>query len=240
MKRKILSVWMVLMLSFCGIPSVGSGAIAITASGDATGSTLSVSIMNGTSLTGTYAAGANNLSFSQYLEVKFSCGRAGYQAIIVSTDNSNLSANPKYTGGGSGSGLVLTTNTATNAALHWVVFDTPVSGGYTFVPGADPNTEPIKTSNQFFVADKKESPFPAGYASFAYDIDAFAGNLANAPDSGRNTVDGKIYIYLGANLKFMPAGTYKTNMFRVELVTINPDQSFVVHNRKTFTVTATR
>ncbi|HNV86006.1 MAG TPA: hypothetical protein PKL97_03455 [Candidatus Omnitrophota bacterium] len=240
MKRKILSVWMILALLFCGVPSAGMGEVVITATANATGSALSVSIMNGTAITGTYVSGSNNLSFSQYLEVKFSCGRDGYQAIIISTDNSNISANPKYTGGGSGSGLILTSNTATNAALHWVVFTDPVSGGYTFVPGSDPNAEPIKTSNQFFVADKKESPFPAGYASFVYDIDAFAGNLANAPDPGRSTVTGTIYIYLGANLKFMPAGTYKTSMLRIELVTINPDQTFVVHNRRTVTVTATR
>ncbi len=210
------------------------------AQGTAKTSTLDVTIQNGSSITGTYVSGSNNLSFAQYLKVKYSCNLDGYQAIIISTDNSSASASPRYTGSGSGSGLVLASATATNAALHWVVFVTPVSGGYTFVPGSDPNAEPIKTSNQFFVTDKKESPYPVGYASFAFALDSYTANLADAPNVGRTTTGGIVYVYLGANLKFMPAGQYKTNSLSVELVTINPDNSYIVHQKKTFTVTATK
>ncbi len=241
MKKKAAFILAMAVLTTLALPlKEASSVVILSVGGSSKGGTLQVNIMNGTAIAGTYVAGKNNLSFAQYLEVKFSCAIDGYQALIISTDNSVLGANPRYTGTGSGSGLILESSPATNAALHWVVFDSPVSGGYTFVPGTDPNTEPIKTANQFFVADKKESPFPAGYASFVYDLTNYAAKLADAPTASRQTTDGTVYVYLGANLKFMPAGTYRTNRLKVELVTIKPDQSVEMHYSQTFTVTATR
>lgn len=201
-------------------------------------STIEVNLMDGDLFEGTLAEGRDTISFPQHLEVKYSSTLDGYQALIISTDNSSQSASPRYTGSGSGSGLVLDSNTELNAALHWVVSDSPVEGGYQFVPGTNPDVEPINPALQFFTADKKEAPFSAGYASFIFDIDGYASKLADAPNDNRSTADGTISVYLGANLKGLPAGTYETSTLTVELVTVNPDQTFVVHHRRRFRVQA--
>jgi len=198
-------------------------------------SSMQVQLINGSELTGQTNSGV--ISYAQYLRVNFSSTLSGFQAVIISTANKEASASPQYTGGGSGSGLVSQSNTAQNAALHWVVHETPVSGGYNF---ASCGGEPVCTSNQFFVADKSESPFPAGYASTLYDINGLSAQLPGAPTGGRSVSNGQFYIYLGANLTGMADGTYKTNRLRVELVTINGDGSHNVHHSYQAEVTGIR
>lgn len=252
MKNRTFCVLLALGLGLSGASSDLRAAVAIKAEGDVpVVSTVTATIKNGTEIKATYASGSTSLSFPQYLEVNFNCSRVGYQALIVSTDNSSAAANPKYTGTGSGSGLVYLSNKTQNAALHWVVFDSPVTGGYTFVPGTDPVAEPIKTANQFFIVDQKERvsnpadpfylKFPAGYASFVFGLRQLVASLANAPDPDRKTIDGKVYVYLGANVRFRSAGIYKTNTLKIQLVTINDDKTFTEHAATAaFTVTATR
>jgi len=200
-------------------------------------SSMAVQLIGGSEITGQTGNGQFVISYPQYLKVNFSANRAGFQAVIISTANKEPTANPKYTGGGSGSGLVQTSNTSKNVALHWVVQAQPVTGGYTFTSCGN---EPICTSNQFFVADKSESPFPAGYASTLYDINSASGQLPGAPTAGRSVSNGEFYIYLGANFKGSPTGTYKSSTLRVELVTIHGDGSTSVHHSYQTNVTGIR
>jgi hypothetical protein len=197
-------------------------------------SSLTVTIQNGTDLSGVTAGPV--FSMGPYLKVDYFSNRLGFQALVLSTENSSVGANPKYTGGGNGAGIIQTSNTTLNVPLHWVVFDQPVQGGYTFVGRSNP-PEPIDTSKQFFVVDKKESPFPAGYASFTFDILNFFSRLAAAPSADRTTNSGTVYIYLGANFTGTPAGTYKSNTFSLELATVSNGQITEVHQKRTFTIT---
>jgi hypothetical protein len=201
-------------------------AAVITAAGTASDvNTLNVSLVNGTSLSGTTSATAFN--FAARLKVDYFSNAQGYQAILIYTDNSNAAANPKYTGGGDGAGLVHSTSTAVNVPMHWVVHTT--SFAYNFTP--------IDPSNEFFVVDQKRpdgSPFPAGFASFLYDLNRSFGYLAAAPIANRSTNSGTVYVNLAANFAGAPAGTYKTNQLKIALCTLNNGQIVSVEQIRTF------
>lgn len=240
--RKIFSVILIAVISFGLQPLLGKLLAATTI--DQTkiftsnasvpeSSNMQVTIQNGASLGGTTSA--NEYSFPQYLSVQYAVNRSGYQAIVIFTDNSATAANPKYTGGGDGAGLVKTTSTTINAPLHWVVFPTAGAGFYTFAP--------IDASNEFFVVDKKRpdgSAFPAGFASFIFDILFNRSFLAAAPIPQRDDTDGLVFIFLGANFTGASAGTYKTNQLKIQLVTLVNGNITAVHHEQILTATVTK
>lgn len=194
--------------------------------------TLTVQILGNTTLApaGFDLGGTtSNQAFSlpQYIKVLYDTNRLGYQSVIIATDNSATTANPKYTGFGDGAGLVFEGNTSRNAPLHWTVFPEPQAGGYVFQPGNNAVSEPIRTSNQFFVVDFKRpngDAFPAGFASLAYGIHGQSADLPAAPTSGRRDENGEAYIYLGVNLKGGPQGKYSSNRLKFMLVTLDQGQ----------------
>ncbi|MBI4550324.1 MAG: hypothetical protein HY714_05310 [Candidatus Omnitrophica bacterium] len=201
-------------------------AALITASGTAAAvNTLNVTLVNGTSLSGTTSG--TTFNFAARLKVDYFSNQEGYQAILIYTDNSNAAANPRYTGGGDGAGLVLSTATAVNVPMHWVVHTTSFS--YNF--------HPIDPSNEFFVVDQRRpdgSAFPAGFASFLYDLNRSFGYLAAAPIANRSTNSGTVYINLAANFAGASAGTYKTNQLKIALCTLNNGQIVSVEQIRIF------
>lgn len=241
MKKKIFGYLAGLAFFYAALFFVGSTpfgqallqASTFTAAGSVTSlGTLNVTVQGGTSLTG--SGTLTTFNFAQYLKVDYYSNLPGYQAVLIYTDNSNATANPKYTGGGDGAGLVKTTATTVNVPMHWVVFPTVQSGGYNFHP-IDPSTE-------FFVVDKKRpdgSAFPAGFASFAYDIQNAFALLAAAPTPNRSSNSGTVYVYLAANFAGASSGTYKTNKLTFELDTLNNGAITTVHAQRTFTATVT-
>lgn len=127
-------------------------------------------------------------------------GIGDFKAILIFTNNRDASANPKYIGEGSGSGLVGKTARDIDAPLHWVVFDTKQAGGYTFTaydPATTPiqhkggrtKAEPIDTRNHLFVQDLRQddatafvvSDFDPGFATVIGGIAGKEAFLANAP-----------------------------------------------------------
>jgi len=235
MKKSVFVISLALAsLCFLGSPGITSASL-FTADGSVLEtSSLTVTIQNGTSLTGT-SSGSTTFNFPQYLKVDYYSNQSGYQAVIIFTDNSSAGANPKYTGGGDGAGMVLTTSTAVNVPMHWVVFPTAQTGGYNF--------DPIDPANEFFVVDKKRpdgSAFPAGFASFIFDLQQRLASLAAAPIANRTTNSGTVYIYLAANFQGAPTGTYKTNQLNIQLVTLVNGSITAVHQSQVFTATVTR
>ncbi len=238
MKKKILGYIAGLALFYAALFIIGSTpfgqallqASTFTAAGSITPiGTLNVTVQNGSSLTG--SGTLTTFNFAQYLKVDYYSNLPGYQAVLISTNNSSATANPKYTGGGDGAGLVKTTQTNANVPMHWVVFPTVQTGGYNF--------HPINPANEFFMTDKKSSPFPASFASFAFDIQQAFALLAAAPISGRSSNSGTVYVYLAANFAGASAGTYQTNKLTFELDTLNNGAIVTVHQQRTFTATVT-
>ncbi|OGW68517.1 MAG: hypothetical protein A2036_00015 [Omnitrophica bacterium GWA2_50_21] len=221
-------------LFFAGSTPFGQSllqASTFTAAGSITPiGTLNVTLQNGSSLSG--SGTATTFNFAQYLKVDYYSNLSGYQAVLIYTDNSIATANPKYTGFGDGAGLIKTTATNVNVPMHWVVFTTPQSGGYNF--------HPINPDNEFFVVDKKRpdgSAFPAGFASFIYDVREAFSLLAAAPLPDRSTNSGTVYVYLAANFAGQSAGTYKTSTLSFDLVTLNNGAIVASHQKRTFTAT---
>lgn len=240
--KKLLSLILIAVFCLSAHPLLGKLLAAVTVNqtkiftSNATASETSsmlVTIQNGSTLGGSTTA--TEYSFPQYLRVAYNVNRNGYQAIVIFTDNSATAANPKYTGGGDGAGLVKTTSTTINAPLHWVVFPTAGAGFYTFAP--------IDPSNEFFVVDKKRpdgSAFPAGFASFIFDINFGRSFLAAAPIPQRDDTDGIVFIFLGANFAGASAGTYRTNQLKIQLVTLLNGNITAVHHEQVLTATVTK
>ena len=165
-------------------------------------------------------------SSAQVLKITFNNNSPGFQAILIATDNRSPLANPRYTGKGSGSGLIHVDQTNVDVPMHWVVFNNQIPGGYKFVPGGG---QPINPDIQFFVQDLRQNQstdFPVpwyspGYGSIVFGITNKIATLAKAPiQLNRTTQSGTIYVYLGANFQGKPRGIYRSRRFYVGLVSI--------------------
>jgi len=108
---------------------------------------------------------ATLVTLPQYVEVNFEDNNAGFQAVVISTDNRAAGATPQFSPGftlATGSGLVGQTEAAdgdtgsgtnpgeliTSAPMQWVVFDDAADAkAYEFVGD---------TSIEFFIVDRQQ------------------------------------------------------------------------------------
>jgi hypothetical protein len=148
MARKIMSLFLAVLTVM--IPFQGEAlAVVITAQGQVTlVSTFSAPIKKVSDNTAAtqinFASGTGVASGDAYIDISFNDNNVGFQAVLISSDNRNASASPKYSGIAQGSGLVGQTDTSLVVPLKWMVSDALITGGYTFTGAA----------GEFFVQDK--------------------------------------------------------------------------------------
>lgn len=182
------------------------------------------------------------LSIPQYVEVTFNDNSAGYQAIVVSTDNRSATANPRFSPlfrKATGAGIVGKTEKATSstgsgavegdlitaAPLLWTVFPAAVDAkAYVFTGSM---------TQEAYVVDRQQSiatemsPVPKdfsdpdvlGYASVVAGVAGQTGTLGSFPSAGRTVDNGKAYLRLAVNYTGMIAQEYATSKLTLEIVT---------------------
>ncbi|MBU1863796.1 MAG: hypothetical protein KKH94_09060 [Candidatus Omnitrophica bacterium] len=259
MKRRKITLTVlvgILLLAVCmvipmkahadGVHYATISSASITATGSLAGSTtLTATLLNDTDgvagLTFT-SAGTLVIAAPETLKVEFSDNTAGYQSMIISTNNS-VSGTGIYTGSGAGAGLVGGTDSTVNAPLHWTVFATQAdAAAYSFTTKGDGYVDEVV---QYYVADRSEANFDSanalGYASVVSGIADNDGSLANAPydtatgvddDSNpatpsqndgtqRSVTNGEAYIRFAVDYHGVPAQNYSTNSLTLAVVTIS-------------------
>ncbi len=170
---------------------------------------------NGGGILGFNAPTATVISSPQAIEINFNDNNIGNQAINIHVENP-----------GGQEGMVGVSDSSYVVPLMWVVFDDPVSdspdtGGdgvannYTFIGN---------TTQEAFVVDVA-NPDVFSYGNAAFSIDGDNASLSNFPtDNGagsfRQTTDGQIWMYFGANYTGAPAQDYQTASLVIDLVNL--------------------
>jgi hypothetical protein len=259
--KKVVGILLTLTLlampqvSFAQYTSLRSTTIGASGSLTAT-TTFNVSVVETGNLTFNFGATAgeivsgNVVQAGKTVQISFNDNSSGYQAVIVSTDNTNnTTVANRYTGTGSGAGLVNLSNRQAAAPLHWGVFDNQAASGNTYTQADGGSTayrfgNSIDTATEFFVTDKKEfvdNPATStvneltailGYATVIGGISNASGTLANSPyndddpattntKEGRLITDGNAFMRFACNYAGQEAGNYITETLKLELVTIS-------------------
>lgn len=162
----------------------------------------------GTGLDFTPAAGETVATADQVVKLNFSDNHAGFQSIIVSTENPTVQITTDL-----GpqtlvrSGLITDDQEDTSVPLHWVVFDELTDAqNWDFVVFEDGFTQydavldedvdvsgKIDNRIQFFVVDRNQSDFDTeavlGFATVVAGVSNQLGTLAKAPWDTEITVD---------------------------------------------------
>ena len=200
---------------------------------------LEVNIIGGTGLVFTSDGSELAITAPQEVEVLFTDNNPGYQAIIVTTDNRDPAASPRFTGSAdlTGAGLVNVSDTTAAAPLHWVVFPTQTEAdAYTFTTfPSGPDAGKIDNTIQFFVVDRSQSDFDTpdvlGFTTVIAGVTGQIGSLANAPwdASGpgsqdplnqREVSNGTAYMKFAVDYNGQPAGDYSTSTLTLDLATL--------------------
>ncbi len=203
MIKKLLSMILVAMTVL--LPFQGQAfAVTFTAQGTVSSvSTFSASLLtvaaDAAATQINFAAGTGIASGDAYINVSFNDNTLGVQAVLISTDNRNNTATPaipKYSGIAQGSGLVGLTNKDLVVPLKWAVFDSKVTGGYTFT----------NATGEFFIQDLSQGTTSASQnittgASACNDINK--NNICDAGEftdrNGNSAFDAVIWISGNAN-----------------------------------------
>jgi hypothetical protein len=259
--KKVVSV--LLALTILALPQVSYAQYqslrqqTIGASGSLTATTtFNVAVVETGNLTFNYGATAgeivsgNVVQAGKTVRITFADNSSGYQAVIVSTDNTNnTTVANRYTGTGSGAGLVNLSNRQAAAPLHWAVFDDQATSPNEYAQTDLGSTayrfgNAITSATEFFVTDKKEfvdNPATAnvdeldailGYATVIGGVSNAVGTLANAPyndddpatsnnTEGRLINDGDAFMRFACDYNGQEAGNYITESLKLELVTIS-------------------
>ncbi len=219
MKSKVLALTLlaVFATSFCVPASFAQdsllplGPVSITVNATGTlSATTELNVDFGAGLNFTPAAGESVATASQAVQVQFTDNHAGFQSIIVSTNNptaTNSTTGADIIDSVTGlpvvrSGLITDEEDAASVPLHWVVFDTQAeAAGYNFEDnvfaagimqaGVDVGGKVDNTYN-FYVVDRHQSDFNTpdvlGFAAVISGVSGTNGTLASAPTD----VDGII------------------------------------------------
>jgi len=254
MKVKLISLVMLSLFGvLIGTPTsayadpTSLASTTIQASGSLGGVTsLSVTLLDDTGATGlTFDSTGTVMAVTapEEVQVDFNDNTAGYQSIIVTTDNTDTGASPKYTGTGTGAGLVASSETTAAAPLHWTVCKTQATANaYTFTTftAADEIADPLNKEGfvdnriQFFVVDRSQSTFNTsavlGFATVIGGVTGQNASLANAPydntgtgqDSTkqREVTNGTAYMKFAVDYNGQPASNYSTSTLTLDLVTL--------------------
>jgi len=175
---------------------------------------------------GVHAMGTTNVLSNQYIDILYQC--TGDWSIHIYTDNKSEYAVPKFTGSGNkANGLVGLRNSGYRIPMLWQVFQ---NLQYT-TPGTEPDWTNFK--QVAYVVDKSDDDFwgppgqghgpgnpnryTLGYRTI-FDNEAKLGYPISHDNQQRTGVIGaNLYVYVGTNFYGVPAQTYTSNMFTVEI-----------------------
>lgn len=202
MKSKLIALTLLtVFVSVMAVPQVfaqesllPNGPVKITV--NATGTllpTTELTVDFGSGLDFTPETGELVATASQVVKVNFTDNHAGFQTIIVSTNNPTVldSQNQVVVR----SGLITTAEPTASVPLHWVVFDTQAeAASYAFENSVFPAGFIQEGTNvggridnrvNFYVVDRHQSNFNTadvlGFASVISGVSGTIGSLANAP-----------------------------------------------------------